>query len=128
MHFDECIWFVFTTFHSVAFGECVLNSDGARVIGCIISFYGYFFQMLSFAVILLSQLGGAKKPTLLSAYADGRDPVAFVLAIRCYLKEKALLPRRMACISGGKLPLEIPTVTTTTPSTTKGEPYLGFSI
>ncbi len=54
MHFDECIWFVFTTFHSVAFGECTLISDGARVIGCFISFYGYFFQMLSFAVILLS--------------------------------------------------------------------------
>ncbi len=50
----------------VAFGECLLNFDGARVIGCYISFYGYFFQMLSFAVILLSQLGEAKKPTLLS--------------------------------------------------------------
>ncbi len=69
MQFDECVWFVFTTFHSVAFGECTLISDGARVIGGFISFYGYFFQMLSFAVILLSQLGGAKKPTLLSVPA-----------------------------------------------------------
>jgi hypothetical protein len=66
MHFDECMWFVFTTFHSVAFGECLLKSDAARVIGCLISFYGYFFQVLSFAVILLSQLGGARQPTFLS--------------------------------------------------------------
>jgi hypothetical protein len=66
MRFDECVCFVFTTFHSVAFGDFILNSDGARVIGGFISFYGYFFQMHSFAVILLSQLGGTCKLTILS--------------------------------------------------------------
>ena len=66
MLFDECVWFVFSTFHSIAFGECTLISDGARFIGCIISFYGYFFQELSFCVILLTQLGGVRAPTVLS--------------------------------------------------------------
>ena len=66
MSYDECVWFVFTTFHSVAFGECILLSDGARFIGCFISLYGYFFQELSFCVILLSQLGGVRAPTVLS--------------------------------------------------------------
>jgi hypothetical protein len=61
---DECLWFVFTTMHGIAFGEFHPRYTPGHIIAMLCCVLGYWFPILLMSIVLLSQLPGEKAPTL----------------------------------------------------------------
>jgi hypothetical protein len=57
---DECLWFVFTTMHGVAFNDFNAHDVGGRLISMFISAFSYWFPIYMMSIIVLSQLPGEK--------------------------------------------------------------------
>lgn len=61
---DECFWFEFTTFHGIGFGEFMPRHSAGHAIAMITIAMCYWFMIFMAAIVLLSQLPGAKTPSL----------------------------------------------------------------
>jgi hypothetical protein len=61
---DECFWFVFTTVHSIGFGEFMPRSGFGRVAQCLCISLGYWMPLFLLSIVTLSQLAGERTPSL----------------------------------------------------------------
>merc|ERR1719272_940246 len=61
---DECIWFVFTTVHGIAFGEFNARGVASRLIAMACVSIGYWFCIFLMCIVMLSNLPGEKVPSL----------------------------------------------------------------
>lgn len=57
---DECLWFVFTTMHSVAMNDFMPYDVYGRVIGMFLTAFSYWFVIYMMAIVMLNQLPGEK--------------------------------------------------------------------
>eukprot|EP00933_Yihiella_yeosuensis_P023965 TRINITY_DN18596_c0_g1_i1.p1 TRINITY_DN18596_c0_g1~~TRINITY_DN18596_c0_g1_i1.p1 ORF type:complete len:260 (+),score=35.20 TRINITY_DN18596_c0_g1_i1:80-859(+) len=62
---DECLWFVFMTLHGIGFGEFMPRDTPGHMIAMLTISVGYLFMIFMMAIIMLSQLPGAKTPSLI---------------------------------------------------------------
>jgi len=62
--FDECLWFVFMTLHGIGFGEFMPEDTPGHVIAMLTVTMSYWCMIFMAAIVMLSQLPGAKAPSL----------------------------------------------------------------
>jgi len=61
---DECLWFVVTTVHGIAFNEFNARGVASRLIAMSCVSIGYWFIIFLLSIVMLSNLPGEKLPSL----------------------------------------------------------------